>query len=141
MEIGFYERYLQNYLAENYFPQVDDEGFITDRCEIAYDVFDDWRRQGLSVGQAQELAIETLMKDFELSAANIVFELFERYYRDVVPEYLYQTILIDMQGKGLLDDFPNDKSYSHAFLESPKGIALIRQLTDIIDKYISTYGL
>lgn len=60
---SYYEVYLLNLLKEENNPKSQDEDFINTRCEKASVTFENARLEGKTVEQAQEMAIEALVKD------------------------------------------------------------------------------
>lgn len=68
MEIGdmtYYKLYLKNYLLEQNDVRADDDEFISSRSDRAEEVYEQGRREGLAVWQAQERAIRTLTEDLD----------------------------------------------------------------------------
>ena len=68
MEIGdmtYYKLYLKNYLREQNDLRADDDEFISSRSDRAEEVYEQGRREGLAVWQAQERAIRTLTEDLD----------------------------------------------------------------------------
>ena len=64
-ELDYYALYLQKYLTDTGDKRKDDEGFIRSRAELAAQEFEEARRDGLTVDQAQERAIEILMEGID----------------------------------------------------------------------------
>lgn len=60
MEMTYYRLYLKDYLRQQDDPRADDEEFVQSRCDRAEEVYEQGRRDGLAVWQAQERAIRTL---------------------------------------------------------------------------------
>ena len=56
----YYKLYLKKYLREQNDVRVDDDGFISSRSDSAEEVYEQGRREGLAVWQAQERAMRTL---------------------------------------------------------------------------------
>ena len=61
-ELSYYRLYLKKYLTETDAPWKNVEAFIDSRVELAEAEFEEARRDGLTVDQAQESAIEVLME-------------------------------------------------------------------------------
>lgn len=61
-ELSYYRLYLKKYLTETDAPRKNVEAFIDSRVELAEAEFEEARRDGLTVDQAQESAIEVLME-------------------------------------------------------------------------------
>lgn len=56
----YYRLYLKNYLREQNDVRADDDAFIASRSDMAEDIYEQGRREGLAVWQAQERAIRAL---------------------------------------------------------------------------------
>lgn len=61
-EMTYYKLYLKNYLREQNDVRADDDDFISSRSDWAEEVYEQSRREGLAVWQAQERAMRTLME-------------------------------------------------------------------------------
>ena len=61
-EMSYYRLYLKKYLVDTDDPRKDVDDFIDSRSELAEIEFEDARRDGLTVDQAQERAIAVLME-------------------------------------------------------------------------------
>lgn len=64
-EFSFFRLYLKKYLTDTENPLMDDDEFINARADEAEIEFDERRRDGLTVDQAQECAIALLMEGVE----------------------------------------------------------------------------
>lgn len=62
-ELSFYAMYLRRLLKDIDSPKKDDETFIKERVEAAEKEWEERRRDGLTVDQAQECAMEVLTCD------------------------------------------------------------------------------
>lgn len=62
-DLSYYRNYLLGYLVEEDDRRKDDSDFLDGRAEIAEQTFEDARRNGMTVDQAQELAMHVLMED------------------------------------------------------------------------------
>ncbi len=60
-ELSYYRLYLRKYLVDTDDPRKDVEDFINSRAELAEREWEERRREGLTVNQAQECAIAVLM--------------------------------------------------------------------------------
>ena len=61
-ELSYYRLYLKKYLTDTDDPRNEVDDFIDSRAELAEAEFEEARRDGLTVDQAQESAIEVLME-------------------------------------------------------------------------------
>ena len=61
-ELSFFRLYLKKYLTDTENPLMDDDEFINARADEAEIEFEERRRDGLTVYQAQELALAVLME-------------------------------------------------------------------------------
>ncbi len=64
-ELSYYRQYLKKYLTETDDPRKNVDDFIDSRTELAEAEFEEARRDGLTVDQAQERAIAVLMEGVE----------------------------------------------------------------------------
>lgn len=64
-DLSYYRLYLKKYLTDTDDPRKDVDDFIDFRTELAEQEFEDARRDGLTVDQAQERAIAVLMEGVE----------------------------------------------------------------------------
>lgn len=64
-EMSYYRLYLKKYLVDTNDPRKSVDDFIESRSELAEIEFEDARRDGLTVDQAQERAIAVLMEGVE----------------------------------------------------------------------------
>lgn len=61
-ELSFYAMYLRNYLQEIDSSKKNDETFIDERTDDAEKEWEDRRRDGLTIDQADECAIDVLVR-------------------------------------------------------------------------------
>ena len=64
-ELSYYRQYLKKYLVDTDDPRKDVDDFIEARAELAEREYEECRRDGLTVDQAQERAITVLMEGVE----------------------------------------------------------------------------
>ena len=64
-ELSYYRLYLKKYLVDTDDPRKDVDDFIDSRSELAEVEFEERRRDGLTVNQAQKRAIAVLMEGVE----------------------------------------------------------------------------
>lgn len=64
-DLSYYRLYLKKYLVDTDDPRKNVDGFIDSRSELAEKEFEERRRDGLTVDQAQERAITVLMEGVE----------------------------------------------------------------------------
>ena len=64
-ELSYYRLYLKKYLTETDDPRKNVEAFIDSRAELAEAEFEERRRDGMTVDQAQERAMEVLMEELD----------------------------------------------------------------------------
>ena len=60
-ELSYYRLYLKKFLTDTDDPRKDVDDFIDSRSELAEREYEERRREGLTVDQAQECAIAVLM--------------------------------------------------------------------------------
>lgn len=135
-----YENYLRNYLQTYNFPEAENESFIIERAESAYDVFCDARRRGIDVTTSQELAIVTIMQDLELSMEQIIADILETNLPDRVPEYEYPVILADMAEE--LEAYESETFGRYTSIRYAEQSDKLRdELISIVDEYLTRNGL
>lgn len=140
-EEGAYEKYLFDYLSAHHFPQEKDSTFITDRCAIAYELFEYGRQQRMSVSEAQELALYTLTQGLENSLYDIISEILEVQFSILIPIDEREGVILDMFSKGLFREFEHIDNFTSDYLESEEGTALHSTLIDTINQYVNRYGI
>ena len=64
-ELSYYRLYLKKYLVDTDDPRKNVDDFIEARAELAEKEFEERRRDGLTVDQAQERALTELMEGVE----------------------------------------------------------------------------
>lgn len=64
-ELSYYRLYLLRYLKEQEDERANDEDFIEKRADAAESEFEERRRDGLTVDQAQECAMAVLLEGFD----------------------------------------------------------------------------
>ncbi len=64
-ELSYYSLYLLRYLKEQEDERVNDEEFIAQRADAAEIKFEDCRRDGMTVDQAQECAMAVLLEGLD----------------------------------------------------------------------------
>ena len=63
-ELSYYRLYLKKYLVDTDDPRKDVDDFIDSRAELAEKEWEERRRDGLTVDQAQESAMSVLIEGF-----------------------------------------------------------------------------
>lgn len=135
-----YENYLRNYLRTYNFPEAENESFIIERAESAYDVFCDARRRGIEVITSQELAHVTLMQDLDLSLEQIISDILQTDLPDRVPEYEYPVILADMTDE--LEAYESEAFGRYTSIKYAEQSDKLRyELIAIVDEYLTRNGL
>lgn len=132
-----YERMLCAYLERYHFAEAEDMNFITTRADNALEVFCDARLRGLDVICAEELAIQTLMQDFELSLDDVVRGLLAKDFADRLPEYEYDVFLAHIDEA--LEPYREQYRISYEFMDTQEGQELEMELINLIDENL--YGL
>lgn len=140
-EEGSFENRLSEFLREHHFPQEDDAEFIAKRAEIAYEIFEFGRRHRMDANSAMELAMHTLMQYLENSLYDILYEILELHFSLLVAPEDRRLIILDMFSKGLFDEYKDNDSYTTDFLDSDEGFSFKIKLIDIIDQYVTSYGI
>jgi hypothetical protein len=138
-ELSYYGLYLLSFLNENHPERLPDTDFIEIRSAVADDVYEQSRREGHTVEQAQELAMTALLKDLHFSKFNTLIEvLWNEFAEDVPPENAAE-VAFKMQPSmnsvfsrySLSDDFAYTKEYDSLYTE----------LTGAVSLYIEEHGI
>ncbi len=138
-ELSYYGLYLLSFLNENHPERLPDTDFIETRSALADDTYEQSRREGHSVEQAQEMAMTALLKDLHFSKFNTLIEvLWNEFSEDVPPEnaaevaFKIQPSLENVFARYTLsDDFAYTKEYD----------ALYTELTGAVLLYIEEHGI
>lgn len=64
-EMTYYRLYLKDHLRQQHDPRADDEEFLRARSDRAEEAYEQGRREGLAVWQAQERAIRSLTTELD----------------------------------------------------------------------------
>lgn len=129
-----YERYLSNFLSRNNYPEAEDLSFITARADQAYEVFCEARRGGVDVPTAEELALITLMQDYQAESFD---DLVREILFDYCPEEGYDFFIADMEDR--LEDYRERYSPEKYPVYSAEYTAFKTELLGVIDEYFTTY--
>jgi hypothetical protein len=138
-ELSYYGLYLLSFLNENHPERLPDTDFIETRSALADDVYEQSRREGHTVEQAQELAMTALLKDLHFSKFNTLIEvLWNEFAEDVPPEnaaevaFKMQPSMNSVSSRySLSDDFAYTKEYDSLYTE----------LTEAVSLYIEGHGI
>lgn len=65
IELSYYRLYLLRFLKEQEDERANDDEFIDARADVAEKEYEERRRDGLTVDQAQELAMAVLLEGFD----------------------------------------------------------------------------
>lgn len=138
-ELSYYGLYLLSFLNENHPERLPDTDFIETRSALAGDIYEQSRREGHTVEQAQELAMTALLKGFHFSKFNTLIEvLWNEFADDVPPEnaaefaFKIQPSMDSVFAKySLSDDFAYTKEYDSLYTE----------LTGAVSLYIEEHGI
>ena len=85
-ELSYYGLYLLRYLMEQHSKKAKDLNFIYNRELLAAETFEQTRREGHSVEDAQELAMDALMKGLSMTPWSILMEVLEKEFAVEVDE-------------------------------------------------------
>ncbi len=83
-DLNYFYFYLLNYLQENRFQVEADHPQIIANASAALDIFEDARRKGSDVTQAEEEAMSVLFTNIGESEYNIVTEIILENFRDTI---------------------------------------------------------
>ena len=139
-ELDYYELYLLDYLRQHKFSQQHDRYFICARADEAAETYEQERRNGHSMDQAQELAMTALTKGLHYSQYDILLDVIDTEFEKSVPSVLHEQLaenLLPFMGKVFSiynladDDFALSDEYQN----------LHDELTGAVAFYLRQYGI
>jgi len=138
-ELSYYGLYLLSFLNENHPERLPDTDFIETRSALADDIYEQARREGHTVEQAQELAMTVLVKNLHFSKFNTLIEVLWNEFAEEVPPEKAAEVAFKMQPSletvfvnyPLSDDFAYTKDYDSLYTE----------LTGAVLLYIEEHGI
>ena len=139
-ELDYYELYLLDYLRQHRFSQQHDRDFIRARADEAAETYEQERRNGHSMDQAQELAMTALTKGLHYSQYDILLDVIDTEFEKSVPPVLHEQLaenLLPFMGKVFsIYDLANDD-----FALSDEYQNLHDELTGAVALYLGQYGI
>lgn len=84
LELSYYALYLKQYLRENHPDKIDNHKLIAERTERAAELFEQLRREGLSVEAAQESAMAELLRGLHFSPFSTIVEVLWNEFFDLL---------------------------------------------------------
>lgn len=130
-ELFYYGLYLRHYLQENRFEQASDADFIDSRATLAAETFERARREGYSVGGAQELAMEALLGGLHRSAYALLTDVLENEFEDEVPLEFRKAIAEALLPQVRLLCAQNERTEESLYTE----------ITGIVALYLERHGI
>ncbi len=138
-ELSYYGLYLLSFLNENHPERLPDTDFIETRSALTDDIYEQARREGHTVEQAQELAMTALLKDLHFSKFNTLIEVLWNEFAEEVPPANAAEVAFKIQpfletvftNYSLSDDFAYTKDYDFLYTE----------LTGAVTLYIEEHGI
>lgn len=132
-EFSYYGLYLLQYLKENHPDKATDTNFINDRSEQATDVYEQSRLAGATPDGAQELAMETLLKELHFSPYNTIVEVFWNEFEDEIEPSSATSLALQLfpvlkpifSRYPISDDFAQSAEFQNLYTELTGTIALI----------------
>ena len=139
-ELDYYELYLLDYLRQHKFSQQHDRDFIRTRADEAAETYEQERRNGHSMDQAQELAMTALTKGLHYSQYDILLDVIDTEFEKSVPHVLHEQLaenLLPFMGKvfSIYDLADDDFALSDEYRN------LHDELTGAVALYLGQYGI
>ena len=137
-ELSCFKSALLFYLRESHPHMADDKAFIRERADSAAEAYEHAIREGLSVGQALELADTVLYQDLRFSRFDTVFEAVSEWFPEILPEERRDFCLkVLPPAEAVFGKYPIDDRFE----SSPSYHTLTVELTGFIQSYIERYGI
>ena len=136
--------HLTDHVRKHHFYEADNYDFIHQRVDEAYSVFEKERRDGTPVLFAESIAYNTLLAGLEVSFYDVVLEIMENEFPDVIPtdEKDLTDLIIEDMALYLEPIFPKESAnLTYEWLESEDGYAFKSELTGRIFLYFEDRDL
>lgn len=126
---------LTKYLTDHHFPQEDDEDFIHNRTEDAYDELVKLRLSGMETVDAEDGARKVLFAGLEVSLYDAIVSNMDEF-PDVIPEEMYPYVLSDA-AQSLAEYFPEEsKGMSQEWFDDIEGYYFQCELIGRMAQYL-----
>ncbi|MFR9497790.1 MAG: DUF1896 family protein [Rikenellaceae bacterium] len=139
LELSYYAHYLIQFLRENHPDKTDNHKLISERADRASELFEQLRRDGLSVDAAQESAMAELLRGLHFSPYTTLVEVLWNEFADLLnpanAELAALLLLPEcssiIDSYDLTDDFALTMEYDELYTE----------LTGFITLKLEQYGV
>lgn len=138
-QLSYYGLYLQHYLQSNYFEQAADGAFIEERESHAASVFEQARREGHSVVEAQEAAMYALLEGLHFSKYTLLLRVIENEFAGEIPQE--QTEAFAQKLLPLVENIFSIYQPTDDFADTPEYDRLYSELTGAVVLYLERYGI
>ncbi len=138
-ELSYYGLYLLSFFNENHPERLPDTDFIETRSALADDIYEQARREGHTVEQAQELAMTALLKGLHFSKFNTLIEVLWNEFAEEVPPKNAAEVAFQMRPS--LEDVFARYTLSDDFAYTKEYDALYTELTGAVTLYIEEHGI
>ncbi len=140
-DIDYYNLYLRKYLSDHRFPEAEDDLFISNRSDHAYDVFVESRLAGDEWFVSNEKAMDALFAGLEMSEYDFIRELLLNEFYDHISleeesiEFWTYTFMEELKMEF------KDVTLSSEFLNTTDGIAFNLSVIGRITLFFEENGL
>lgn len=136
-DLDRYQGLLTKYLSEHHFPQEDDEDFILNRTDEAYNELVRLRLSGMETADAEDGARMVLFAGLEVSLYDAIVHNMDEF-PDMIPEDIYPCVLGDA-AESLAEYFPEEaKGMTQEWFDSIEGYYFQCELIGRMAQYFET---
>lgn len=138
-EMDDYRVYLQGHLRDHHFPQRNNQKFIDQRVDAAYDRFVTLRLEGKPVHIAQEMAMRTLLDGLYVSRYDVIYNVVEENLWLRLPQQYWPDFTVHLLGlkpvKDILDRYEVNGDFLSRETHQPMLTELLGTISEILDGY------
>ncbi len=138
-EMDDYRVYLQGHLRDHHFPQRNNQKFIDQRVDAAYDKFVTLRLEGKPVQIAQEMAMRTLLDGLYVSRYDVIYNVVEENLWLRLPQQYWPDFTVHLLSlkpvKDILDRYEVNGDFLSRETHQPMLTELLGTISDILDGY------
>lgn len=138
-EMDDYRVYLQGHLRDHHFPQRNNQKFIDQRVDAAYDKFVTLRLEGKPVHIAGEMAMRTLLDGLYVSRYDVIYNVVEENLWLRLPQQYWPDFTVHLLGlkpvKDILDRYEVNGDFLSRETHQPMLTELLGTISEILDGY------
>lgn len=137
--LDYYSLYLLGYLREHHPDKADDGAFIEERAGRAAGEYEQLRRDGASIAQAQEAAMLFLLEGLHFSRYDLLRDVLEDEFAGEVPEGEISPLARKLLP--LAESVFSIYELTDEFARSPEYNLLRTELTGAVALYLEEHGI